>query len=274
MKALKVTLFHWWEVAAVSKLLRSDFYRMYHNKRIWLCVVSMIAVAAFFIIMQYTAMDYTVDFSRVIFLPMAFYGIVMAALVSLFVGDDFSDGFIRNKIVVGRSRSSIYMSNLICVWSACLVIYVITVVVTVMIGINYFENDVTLIDFFRFLLLGAFTCLCFGSIFCMLAMLIGNRSTSLMICMGLTFVMLFVSLRINQIIVQPQYKDGILNPHFVGGIKRVIFEIMHDINPFGQIAQLTSMTCLNVTRWICLDILWIIVTTGFGNILFLKKDIK
>lgn len=258
----------------MSKLLRADFYRMYYNKKMWLCAASMIVIAVLFIIMQYTAMDYTVALSRVIFLPMAFYGIAMAAQISLFVGDDFSDGFIRNKIVAGRRRSSIYMSNLMCVWSACLVIYVITVVVTIAIGINFFENDVTLTEVLGFLLLGAFTCLAFGSIFCMLSMLIGNRSTSLMICMGLAFVMLFACLNINQIIVQPQYKDGILNPHFVGGAKRVMFEILHDVNPFGQVAQLTSMTSLNATRWICIDIMWIVVSLGLGNVLFLKKDIR
>lgn len=258
----------------MSKLLRADFYRMYCNKRIWLCVASMILAAIFFILMQYGGMDYTVPFSRVIFLPMTFYGIVIAALVSLFVGEDFSDGVIRNKIVAGRKRSSIYLSNMICIWSACLMVYILTILTTVAIGISLFENNVTLTEFFTFFGLGLFTSIAFGSVFCILSMLIGNKSTSAMVCMGLAFGMLFLCLHTNQILVQQEYKDGVLNPHYVGGMKRILYELVHDINPFGQVAQLSDMSCLNWVRWIGIDIFWMIVAIGLGNILFNKKDIR
>ncbi len=258
----------------MSKLLRADFYRMYHNKKIWMCVAVMIMTTIFFVIMQYSAMDYAVAFSRVIFLPMTFYGIAIAALISFFVGEDFSDGAIRNKIVAGRSRSTIYLSNLICAWSACALVYTVTVMVTVGIGINFFENDVTLADFLKYFMLGQFTGIAFGSIFAMLSLLIGNKVTSVMICMGLAFGMLFLCLHTNQILVQEQYKNGVLNPHFADGVKRMVYEILHDINPFGQVAQLSSMTCLNVIRWICMDIFWMVVSIGLGNVLFFRKDIR
>ncbi len=256
------------------KLLRADFYRMYHNKRIWLCIASMIGVSIFFSITQYTAMDYSVPLSRVIFLPLTFYGIAIAALISFYIGEDFGDGVIRNKVVAGRGRCSIYVSNLICGLSACLLVYVLTTVVTVAIGINYFEKDVTLVEFGTFFALGLFTSLVFGSIYGMLSLLIGNKSTSIMVCMCLAFGMLCLCLHTNQILVQQQYKDGILNLHYVSGAKRVMYEFLHDINPFGQIAQLSSMTCLNWKRWVGLDILWIVVAVGLGNVLFQRKNIR
>lgn len=258
----------------MSKLLRADFYRMYNSKKIWLCVAAMIVVAIFFILMQYTAMDYKVPFSRVIFLPMTFYGIATAALVSFFIGDDFSDGVIRNKIIAGRSRSSIYLSNLICGLSACLLVYTLTILLTVIIGSDYFENDVTPTEIFAYFVLGLFTCMAFGNIYCMLSMLIGNKATSIMVCMCLAFGMLFLCLHTNQILVQQQYKEGILNSHYVRGTKRIIYEFLHDINPFGQIAQLSAMTCLNWKRWIGLDIIWIVVAVGLGNVLFHRKNIR
>jgi len=258
----------------MSKLLRADFYRMYHNKKIWLCAATMIMMAIFFVIMQYSAMDYTVPFSRVIFLPMTFYGIIIAALISFFVGDDFSDGVIRNKIVAGRSRNAIYLSNLVCTWSACVLVYIVTVLACVMIGINLFENDVTFQVFGKYFVLGLFTGIAFGSIFGMISMLICNKVTSVMVCMGLAFGMLFLCLHTNQILVQEQYKNGILNPHFADGIKRVVYELLHDMNPFGQVAQLSAMTCLSEIRWICVDIFWIFVSLSLGNVLFHKKDIR
>lgn len=258
----------------MSKLLRADFYRMYHNKKFWICVSSMIIVALMFIVMQYTAMDYVVALDRVIFLPMSFYGLAIGALLAFFIGDDFSDGVIRNKLVAGRGRSSVYLSNLICGWSACIAVYLLTAAVTVGVGMNFFENNVSMTQFAAYLILGIFTCLAFGSIFGMLSMLIGDRTLSVLICISLAFIMLFLCLHTNQIIVQQPTKDGTWNPYYVGGIKRAVYELLHDLNPCGQAAQLSSMEYLNPVRWICLDIFWIVLAIGLGNRVFGKKDIR
>ena len=50
----------------------------------------------------------------------AFIGILAAEFISLFIGTEYSDGAIRNKIVVGRSRLSIYFANLITGFAASL----------------------------------------------------------------------------------------------------------------------------------------------------------
>lgn len=258
----------------MNRLLAADFYRMYKSRRFWICLASMGIIAVAFIIMQYTAMDYIVAIDRVLFLPMSFYGVCIAALISLFVGTDFSDGFIRNKLIVGRKRNSIYLSNLVVSWTACLIIYIFTIAVTMGIGRHLFENNVTVAGFSHFFLLGMFTCLAFGSIFCMLSMLIGEKSTSVMICMGLAFGMLFLCLRTNQILVQEEYKNGMLNPYYVSGVQRILCELLHDFNPFGQVAQLSSMKYLNPVRWIVADLFWMAVAAGLGRILFKGRDIR
>ena len=47
--------------------------------------------------------------------------VVMAIFVSVFVGTDYSDGTIRNKIVLGHYRHSIYLANLIVCVSAAII---------------------------------------------------------------------------------------------------------------------------------------------------------
>lgn len=257
----------------MSRLLYADFARMYSKKRVWLYCVAMFAVAIMFVIMQYTAMDYVVSLDRVIFLPMSFYGVIVAALVSMFIGDDFSDGVIRNKLVAGRSRYAIYLSNLITVWTACIVIYIVSIVTTIGFGISLFENTITGTELMMFLGLGLMTCLSYGSIFGMLSMLIGNKSTAVLMCMGVAFAMLFFSLHTNDVVVQTEFKNGVLNPHYVSGIRRVVYEFLHNINPTGQAAQLSSMKCLDVRYWIGCSLLWILVATSVGNVAFQKKDI-
>ena len=75
-------------------------------------VEKLLALSVAFVHMQYSGMDYVVALDRVVFLPLSFYGVIAAALVSLFIGEDFSDGCIRNKIVSGKSRSSVLISGI------------------------------------------------------------------------------------------------------------------------------------------------------------------
>ena len=258
----------------MARLLYADASRMFRSKWFWLCFGMMLAMAVGLSVMQYTAMDYTVPLSRVIFLPMSFYGVTAAALVSLFVGEDFSDGFIRNKLIAGRTRIRIYLSNLMISGAACVVIYLLTVLFTTATGWPFFEHDVTADWFVRYLAMGIGMCLAYGSIYCTVTMLCGSRTTATVLCMGLSFLMLFASLHTNQIMVQPAYKDGLPNPHYVDGVTKKIYAVLHDLNPTGQAAQLSTMEIFNPARWLLCDMLWMAAAVGLGGTVFRRKNIR
>lgn len=255
-------------------LLRVDFYRMYRKKWLWAAVTAMVFVAVAFCIMQHTAMDYVVALDRVVFLPMTFYGIAMAALAGIFIGDDFDDGVIRNKIIAGRTRASIYLSNLLTCQAAGITVYLLTTTVALGVGINWFEVNVTAAQIVFFTALGTLTCLAYCSIYSMISTLTGNKSHAIAICMALSFFLLFLCLHTNETLVQKEIVDGVSNPHYVQGVKRIVYELLHDINPTGQVAQLSAMSFLNPARFILVDVVLIPVTTAVGIWRFHKKDIK
>lgn len=257
----------------MSRLLPADLYRMFTKKWFWLSALFMFIISLLFIFMQYTAMDYTVSIDRVIFLPMSFYGILTAAFVSLFVGEDFSDGVIKNKIISGRSRTAVYFSNLIAGCTGCVAIYLLMLAITWGIGIHFFEKNVSTGEIVNFVLLGILTCLVYGSFFCLFTMLAGNRTIAVTLCMIVAFAFLFLSLNSNQMIMQEKIKDGVLNPHYVSGIKRVLYEVLHDLNPGGQAAQLSMMKCLNRIRFVLVDLAWVLVNNILGVVIFGHKDI-
>lgn len=257
----------------MRKLLSADLFRIFHSKWFRLCLGGMIAMSVGFIFMQHTAMDYTVPLSRVIFLPMSFYGVTVAALVSLFVGEDFSDGFIRNKIIAGRSRFSVFASNLAVCWLACVTIYLATTFFTTVSGIFLFENDITPAKFCQYLLLGTGMCLAYGSIYCTITMLCDNKTTAAVLCLGVAFFLLLASLHSNQVMVQPEYKNGVLNPAYVDGFTKTIYAILHDLNPTGQAAQLSTMDIFHPIRFFFCDLAWIF-PTGAGMVIFNRKNIQ
>lgn len=258
----------------MSRLLRADAVRMYRGKWFWLCLGGMLLMSIGFIGMQYTAMDYSVPLSRVIFLPLSFYGVAVAALVSMYVGEDFSDGFIRNKIIAGRSRYSIFLSNQMIGWTACVIIYLFITLFTFLVGRGLFEIDVTWAEFGYYLFWGVFMCLAYGSIFGTVTMLTGNKAVAVMLCMGIAFGLLLLCLHTNQIMVQPEYKNGVLNPHYVDGTKKLVYGILHDVNPSGQAAQLSTMDIFNTMRWLVCDMGWMLITTVVGATLFQRADIR
>ena len=54
---------------------------------------------------------------------LSFIGMAFAVFISLFLGKEFSDGTIRNKLIVGHKRENIYFSNYIMCLVGSLFIY-------------------------------------------------------------------------------------------------------------------------------------------------------
>lgn len=61
-------------------------------------------------------------------------GIVFSVVVSMYIGTDYSDGTIRNKIVVGKSRWCIYFSNFLICTGICLFIYIFGILTSYALG--------------------------------------------------------------------------------------------------------------------------------------------
>lgn len=255
-------------------LLRADFYRLLRSKWLWLSALSMLGLSFAFVAMQHSGMDYVVALDRVVFLPLSFYGVIAAALISLFVGEDFSDGCIRNKIVAGRSRTAIFLSSLIVSCVSCIIIYFLMLAVTISLGLALFENNVASGQLVQMIALGLGSCLMYSCLYCTLTLLIGNRTTAVVVCMVLSFCMLFLALHTNQIVIQQPTKDGLPNPHYISGWMKHFYVFLHDFNPTGQACQLSQMDCHSPLSWLCLNLLWCLLSIGVGAALFANRNIR
>ena len=256
------------------RLLSASLYRLKKSAAFWSCLIGMLVIASVFMVMQATSMEYTVPLSRVIFLPLSFYGVAAAAMVSVFAGRDFADGFIRNKLIFSKSRSQVVLSQLVTSCIACGLVYSVTVLYTFGTARFFFENNVEPDQFAGYFALGLSMSAAAACLFCVITLLCGDQTRAVVWCMGVAFGMLFLSLHTNQILVQTQYKNGALNPHYVEGTKRVLYGILHDLNPCGQAAQLSCWEVLDPMRAALCNGLWILGTAAAGIVLFQRKDIK
>ena len=66
-----------------------------------------------------------------------------AVFIGVFVGTEYSDGTLRNKLIIGHSRSSIYISNLIVCTTAGIIMHLTYIITTILLG-NLLLEDSTL----------------------------------------------------------------------------------------------------------------------------------
>lgn len=234
----------------------------------------MLVIASVFMVMQATSMEYTVPLSRVIFLPLSFYGVAAAAMVSVFTGRDFADGFIRNKLIFSKSRSQVVLSQIVTSCIACGLVYSVTVLYTFGTARFFFENNVEPDLFAGYFALGLSMSAAIACLFCVITLLCGDQTRAVVWCMGISFGMLFLSLHTNQILVQTRYKNGARTRITWKEQKESCMGSYMIWNPCGQAAQLSCWEVWEPMRAVLCNGLWILGTAAAGIVLFQRKDIK
>lgn len=188
----------------MMKLLSADFFSMLHTKRLWLGAIFMAGFAGIemFTLRRELAQglykDLTLDDPILSFAPMVF--ILLPIVCGLFINTDYHDGTIRNKITVGRSRSSVYISNLLIVWLVELFYAVIHVVAVLVGGIGIGFSSLSSVALRSGLLLLAIAAL--AAIATFIATIMTGRY-ALVLCALIAIGMMFGSQTINDLLTSP-----------------------------------------------------------------------
>lgn len=272
------------------KLLRAGFTRLIKNKLFWLLTVFSIGLALFMIYTQYSDMkkyEEVIEVEQLMLNYSMMVGIVIAIFTSLFLGVEYSDGTIRNKICIGHKRVNIYLSNLIIVTLTSLFSYILFIGIVASIGIPFFET----ITFPILKLLMLFGCIfatviAYSSIFTFIAMIISNKTinaiVSIMLAFGLMMnaMICFSKLEAPKTIQEATIVDGetkieeVPNPKYPSEKQKKLYRTMLDINPAGQMLQIAGRIVPNLSMLPLYSLGIIVVSTGTGLVLFKKKELK
>ncbi|MDO4322313.1 MAG: ABC transporter permease subunit [Lachnospiraceae bacterium] len=289
----------------MSKLLRSGLARLRKSRIFWVgmaaqllyCAVSFWAV--YDGIKKYGAeVDYTVD--EVLFLPAAILGLVLCVVCSLFIGQEYSDGTLRNKIVMGHSRFHIYVSSFILCAAAGLMIYTADMLVSIVLA-RLILGPVTIPGSLLLtkILAGIFWCISYSAVFNFLAMLVTSRAYGVAASIFLAFGLLFFASYLYNSLIQPEmieqpkefavdehteisvYGDieawefeTVPNPNYISGTQRAVYQVLADLNPAGQSMQISEADAMHAVRMIGYSVLLILIVNFAGIWLFQRKDIK
>ncbi|MCI8388920.1 MAG: ABC transporter permease subunit [Clostridiales bacterium] len=268
----------------MNKLIHAGFKRLFINKLFWLSCAAMFAIGTCI-----TAFIQNVEsIDRIFFIYTLPAGLLIAAVASMFIGTDYSDGTLRNKLIVGHKRSDIYFSNLILTFAAGIIIcaaYIVPVLAIGLIRIGGFSIETKVV-------LGLFgitvaLIAAFAAINNMISMLSKNKATTVIICLILFIVLLLAAMFCNAKLDEPEFETGIVmtangiefsdpvpNPRYLSGVKRDICQFIYDFNPAGQSMMFTNLSMVHFWQLAAYSLIIVVITTTAGIIVFKRKDLN
>lgn len=272
------------------KLLDAGFTRLRKNKLFWILLSFIILFALYVNFINYSNMknyNATIDFGNFPFYYPTMIGVVIAIFTSLFLGVEYSDGIIRNKISIGHKRINIYLSNLIIITVTSLVSYILYLGVVSSIGIPLFGTDgLVFKELIIRILITFVTIIVYSSIFTFLTSVISNKTITAIVSIMFAFLLMMVALTCFNVLESPKYIneatmingetkiEQVLNPKYPSEKKRKIYQYLLDINPAGQMYQIAGRNTSDLKIFPLYSLGIIIVFTTTGLVIFKKKELK
>lgn len=290
----------------MSRLISAGFSRLFKSK----CFIIFIIFSAVYsfsnVISHYmdvTKMsNYTGGYDS---LPASYYNIdsiafdcamtmtfAAALFVGFFIGREYSDGTLRNKLVVGHSRGGIYLSNFVICAAAHIMGLFVAFIITLGLGIPLLGTSFSVWEILIFCFTVIIASIALDAIYLLIAMLISSKSVQTAVLILGCFIMMLVSIYINESLDAPEYYsdyvvtstiDGktvveegnqIKNPFYLTGNKRKVYEFFHEFLPVSQLYLTANGVPRDLTKCAIYDIIILIAVTEAGVLLFCKKDIK
>lgn len=238
------------------KLLRACIRRYTRNSIFWIAVILTLGIA---VCVSFSA-RYTFYDDAMVSAQM----VIHAIMISWVVGKEFKEGIFRNKAIVGHSKGSIFLAELISGVGIAFVLYLLYAIIFVV--VNFYEvpllpASLVVKIFVDYVLLN----MCLAAIFVTVSCLLSQQT--MIVIVNITFVLLMIigSQRLYAGLSQPQYyelyetknsewidEDGniryreekiegseylVENPTYVGGIRRPVYETLYKLSLYGHVVE-------------------------------------
>lgn len=261
-------------------ILNAGCLRLRKSRLTWAIALFAAGLALFIIYMQYRNMvNYgsVVEVGQLLLNYSTIIGIVVATFTALFLGVEHSDGGIRNKVSIGHKRTHIYLANLLITTAATLLSYLLFMAVIAAVGIPVFGAITIPIPRLAQLLGCIFAAIiAYSAIFTFIAMTVSNKAVTAVISVILAFVLMSAALTCLNIVAAPTALETAAadSVRYPGETRQQVAQLMADINPAGQMFQLSNQDARNMDIFPLYSLGILIVFTGAGLVIFNKKQLK
>lgn len=280
----------------MNKLLRSEYRRLFKTNLFRIlsaaaCGFGMILSGYMLWMHSQFEDEFHVDDNYFIYATLS--GIISAVFISLFVGKLYSDGTMRNMIIMGHSRVKIYLCELAVTLTAQTIFFLSYLVGITVIAYPVFRDFTnspkTLLMNFLFTvgIMATYTAICL-----LISILNKNKAAAAIILLLTAFGLMVFSMIVESSLNEPEYyeeyyeydtdindmvkHDSMPNPNYISGTKREVYEFLANFLPSGQSFRLGGNYGNTVTTnvFLAYDFCIIVLLSGVGMILYKRKDLN
>lgn len=276
----------------MKRLLSANFARLRRDIAFW-CVAVLVLVSA--VVNAVTAsqsfhnllaMGFAPDPDNYFYNNAPMMGLFYAAFVSLFLGTEYSDGTMRNKLLVGHPRGRVYVAGLLTCFAGCAFLALLWMVGCLpMLLVGKLEIGLESFALHALVILG-FTA-AFVSLFTLIGSLSTNKALTVVFCLGVWLALLLAASGAYDRLCEPELESGVVltveglqrmdpepNPLYVSGAVRRVLEAFLDFLPMGQTILMSDNAMEHPLRQLLFSGVFTMGTTAAGLLAFRRKDIK
>lgn len=266
--------------------------RLRLSKTFWLCMGTMLIYSVLYMLSgcRKAAMDpseyqYSLDqFYFHFALPISLYCAIFA---SMFLGTEYQDGTIRNKIAAGCTRTDIYLSSFLLTFLGTLFItaaWLLGALIGIP-GLGLWKMGAG--HLFLYLLTAVMLISAFSAVYTLIAMLSANKAGTVvlttLLCLGLLLGASLIYNALDQpemlsdIVITSQgmeIGDPLPNPHYISGSMRNIYQGLLEFLPSGQGISLWQLEVVHPLRMLASSLFITAAANLGGVLLFKRKNIK
>ena len=278
----------------MCKLIAANFHRFSRDRFSW-CVVGIVVILSLASVFNsagsfeaMAARGYAVSLEDCYFNQAPLIGAFLALLISMFLGTEFSEGTIRNKLCIGHKRNEIFLSNFItCAFASIVLTAVWLLICTLLFGlIGPLEVEVS--EFVGYIFVAMGFAVSFAALYTVIGSLSSNKAMTIIYTFAVFIILAMAASalddrlcepEINEIMTYNNYgavvmQESAPNPLYLSGMIRTVCEVALELLPTGQALLLSNVAIEDPVRAISLSVVFTTVTLLVGSMLFRRKDIK
>lgn len=287
----------------MRKLLHANFSRLLKSKIFWICGAIILAIS---VINAFNTVGYT---NRLLYHGKAYIdgfmftlapytAIFSAVFITLFVGTEYADKTIRNKLIIGHTRTNIYLADFIICFAGSVMLLVLWFVgmLPALFDTDGFEMGFSGVLKYFIIAVG-FTAV-FCSLFVMIGTLAPNRTLAVVLVMAFWFALIFLGDNVVYKIINLDFEKMFIFENgkytIIGEAREqlITYRMLSRVNPAGQALLMAMVAYGNLSYGVgdltfdlgplytssLLDIVFSIVITviitAVGIFFFRRKDFK
>ena len=280
----------------MRRMIAAQSYRLIHEKGFWgglavtiLYALAVLAFSAYAMINngRSIALDqlYFYGYGLDSFIPVA--GLVLAAVISFFVGTEYSSQTLRNALIIGRTRTEIYLSHYAVSLIVALIYQGVYALIVVLVGwpvFGGFHLSGALIGLGT--LIGVLALAAYCALFNAVGLLSSSRTVSSIGCLCGVMLTMFLCFFLNTKLQEPEWiealemRDGssqvytLANPSYLNPSQRRFVQGVIDSLPSGQSLQLSGLNCGHWAVLPPISLIGIVLVQGIGLLLFQRKELR